>query len=351
MITGDHPLTALHIARELGIAESDESRALVGHELSDMSPTDLQPVADDLSVYARVAPNDKLHIVQALQNNDEVVAMTGDGVNDAPALKQAEVGIAVSGATDAARSAADLVLTAPGLGVIIRAVEEARRIFGRMNAYAIYRITETIRIMIFMVLTMIIYDFYPITAVMIILLALLNDLPIMAIAKDNTWLDPRPVRWDMKRVLTAASVLGGIGVLETFLLLILAESWLGLSQPMLQTVLFLKLVVAGHLTLLVARTRGPFWKPPYPAGVLLTAILATQTVGVLIAGLGVFMTPIPWSYIAVIWGYCLVWLFIEDFAKRLVYAHLETTGPRLLRFLHIARLPLSGHWQHRGSRR
>jgi H+-transporting ATPase len=150
----------------------------------------------------------------------------------------------------------------------------------------------------------------------------------------------------MRQVLTVASVLGGIGVLETFLLLIIAESWLGLPQPVLQSVLFLKLVVAGHLTLLVARTRGRFWAPPYPAPILLGAILATQTVGVLIVGLGLFMTPIPWSYIALIWAYCLAWWFIEDLAKRLVYAHLEASGMRHRRFLEAARRPLFEHGQH-----
>ncbi|MCG6863415.1 MAG: plasma-membrane proton-efflux P-type ATPase [Chromatiaceae bacterium] len=350
MVTGDNQAIAVQIAERLGLGGNflPADRLALGEGSGpEVAAREQVERADG---FAQVFPEHKFGIVKSLQADGHLVGMTGDGVNDAPALKQADVGIAVSGATDAARSAAALVLTAPGLGVIIGAVEEARRIFGRMNAYAIYRIAETIRIMIFMVLTMLIYNFYPITAVMIILLALLNDLPIMAIAKDNTWLDPSPVRWDMKRVLTLASVLGGIGVLETFLLLILAESWLGLSQPLLQTVLFLKLVVAGHLTLLVARTRGCFWAPPYPAAVLLAAILATQTAGVVFAGLGLFMTPIPWSYIGFIWAYCLAWLFVEDFAKRLVYAHLDTRGPRHRRFLDIARRPLFGHW-HRGRGR
>jgi len=249
----------------------------------------------------------------------------------------------VSGATDAARAAADLVLTAPGLSVIVRAVEEARRIFERMNSYAIYRITETIRIMIFLVLAMLVYDFYPITAIMIILLALLNDLPIMTIAYDNTWLDPQPVRWRMRRVLTVASVLGAIGVVETFGLLFIARTWLGIGTAELQSIIFLKLVVAGHLTLLVARTRKPMLSKPFPAPVLLAAILGTQTLAALIVGMGWFVTAIPWSYIGYIWLYCLVWVVIEDSAKCMVYRHMDLGTPRHRSFVDLLSQSLFNH--------
>jgi H+-transporting ATPase len=269
--------------------------------------------------------------------------MTGDGVNDAPALKQAEVGIAVSGATDAARSAAALVLTAPGLSVIVKAVEGARRIFERMNSYAIYRITETIRIMFFMVLAMLVYNVYPITAIMVILLALLNDFPIMTIAYDNTWLDPKPVRWQLHRVLRIASVLGGVGVVETFLLMAIAKSWLGIDAAQLQSILFLKLAVAGHLTLFVARSRRPFYARPYPAPVLLAAVLCTQAAAVLIVSFGWFVTAIPWTAIAAIWGYCLVWVFIEDFIKLRVYRHLGLDTPRHRSFLRASQRPIGPH--------
>ncbi|MEJ2368813.1 MAG: HAD-IC family P-type ATPase, partial [Acidobacteriota bacterium] len=283
--------------------------------------------------FAQVFPEHKFEIVKAIQSTGHIVGMTGDGVNDAPALKQADVGIAVSGATDAARAAADLVLTAPGLSVIVTAVESARKIFERMNSYAIYRITETIRIMVFMVLAMLVFNFYPITALMIILLAILNDLPIMAIAYDNTWLDPQPVRWDMRRVLTTATVLGSIGVVETFGMLFIAKSLLGIGLAQLQSVIFLKLVVAGHLTLFVARSKKPFFSRPFPAPILLGAIVVTQALAAMVVGFGWFVTAIPWSWVGLIWLYCLAWLAIEDWAKLQVYKHLDQSGKRHRSFL------------------
>jgi H+-transporting ATPase len=344
MVTGDNLAIAKETAGQLGLGKN----ILPADQLALAQDGSLRPeVTSELTQtdgFAQVLPEHKFALVKALQGQGHLVGMTGDGVNDAPALKQADVGIAVSGATDAARAAADLVLTAPGLSVIVQAVEEARRIFQRMNAYAIYRITETIRIMIFMVLAILVYGFYPITAVMIILLALLNDLPIMTIAKDNIWLDPRPVRWDMRRVLTVASVLGGIGVVETFLLLIVAKSWFGLALAELQTVIFLKLAVAGHLTLLAARTHRPFFSAPHPAPILLGAILGTQSIAVLIAGFGWFVAPIPWSYIGLIWLYCLVWLPLEDLAKLAVYRSLRREAPHQRRFL--ATLKTSFHHPH-----
>jgi H+-transporting ATPase len=330
MVTGDNLAIAREISAKLGLGTNIAvADALVEGDQEAAGGGQIER-ADG---FAQVFPEHKYAIVKALQARGHLVGMTGDGVNDAPALKQADVGIAVSGATDAARAAAALVLTAPGLGVIVKAIEEARRIFERMNSYAIYRITETIRIMIFMVLTILVYDFYPITAIMIILLALLNDLPIMTIAKDNTWLDPKPVRWQMPRVLTVATVLGAVGVFETFGLLIIAHSWLHISLAQLQSVIFLKLAVAGHMTLFVARSRRPFWKSPYPAPVLLGAVLGTQMVAVLIVAMGWFVPAIPWLYIAGVWAYCIAWIFVEDAAKLMVYRHLAHTDKYHDRFL------------------
>ena len=334
MVTGDNTAIAKEIAGQLGLSadihpageffDTSKNRAMESQQASRIEASD---------GFAQVFPEHKYMIVKALQSRGHIVGMTGDGVNDAPALKQADTGVAVSGATDAARAASDLVLTAPGLSVIVGAVEEARKIFERMNSYAIYRITETIRIMFFVVLAMLVFDFYPITSIMIILLAVLNDLPIMTIAYDNTWLDPKPVRWDMHRVLTIATILGLLGVVETFGLLAIAKLWLKLDEAQIQSFIYLKLAVAGHLTLLVARTRRPFWSKPYPAPILLGAILATQVVAVLIVGFGFLMTPLPWSYIGLIWIYCLIWVFIEDWAKINVYHHLNLNKPHHRSFL------------------
>ncbi len=335
MVTGDNTAIAEEISRQLGMGTHILSAEEVFSE--DDDPDHLSPATvaciERADGFAQVFPEHKYGIVKSLQSLGHLVAMTGDGVNDAPALKQAEVGVAVSGATNAAQAAASLVLTAPGLSVIIRAIEEARRIFERMNSYAIYRITETIRIMFFVVLAMIVFNFYPITTVMIILLALLNDLPIMSIAFDNTHLPEKPVRWDMRRVLTISTVLGLIGVMETFGLLLILKLLFHLGSDQLQSLIYLKLAVAGHLTLLVVRTKGPFLSKPYPAKVLLGAILGTQILAVFIVAFGFLVAPVSWPYIGFIWVYCIVWVFIEDWAKLHFYRHLELRGKRHANFL------------------
>jgi H+-transporting ATPase len=342
MVTGDNLAIAKQISTDLGlgtqirVAEEVFQGAEAQAELSRARAEEVAR-ADG---FAQVFPEHKFAIVKALQSLGHIVGMTGDGVNDAPALKQANTGIAVSGATDAARAAASLVLTAPGLSVIVRAVEEARRIFERMTSYAIYRITETIRIMFFVTLAMLVFRFYPITTVMIILLAVLNDLPILAIAYDNTWLAPSPIRWDMRRVLTIATGLGLIGVLETFGILVIARLVFRLGEAQIQSFIYLKLAVAGHLTLLVARTQRSFLKRPFPAPVLLVAILATQAVAALIVGFGILVTPLSWKYVGFIWAYCIAWVFIEDLAKRQLYRHLSLAGSRHRAFLGRVKHPM-----------
>ena len=335
MLTGDNTAIAAEIAAEVGLGTRIEPAGdiLAGGSRQEPREEAAERI-ESLDGFAEVFPEHKYAIVKALQSRGHIVGMTGDGVNDAPALKQSDAGIAVAGATDAARAAADLVLTAPGLSVVVAAIEQARIIFERMNSYAIYRVTETIRIVFFVVAAMVVFNFYPITAILIILLALFNDLPIVTIAIDNTPLDPQPVRWDMRRVLTTSTVLGTIGVIETFGILALARVWLHLDIPQIQTLIFLKLAVAGHLTLFVARSRGPFLARPWPASAMIWSAVGTKILATLLVAFGLgLVTPISWPLIGLVWAYAIAWVFIEDAAKLAVYRHLGHTGRRHQAFL------------------
>jgi H+-transporting ATPase len=264
-------------------------------------------------------------------------------VNDAPALKQADAGVAVSGATNAAQSAASLVLTAPGLSVIIKAVEEARQIFERMMSYTIYRIAMTIDIMFFVVLAMILFDYFPLTPIMIILLALLDDIPIMAIAYDNTWLSRKPVRWEMQRVLSVSSILGFLAILESFGLLLIGKEVFHLNTPQLQTLIFLQLVAGGHLMLFLTRTKKVFWRAPYPSWQLFWAIVGTQVLAILMTGFGWLVPALPWKVVGMVWVYNLVWMVVQDGIKLGVYRLIENRAKHHTNFLKIMNQPLHSH--------
>jgi H+-transporting ATPase len=328
MITGDQLAIGKEIARQLKLGANLLDASLFG-ETSHHQTGQLADAIEQADGFAQVFPEHKYHIVDVLQQRGHIVGMTGDGVNDAPALKKADAGIAVSGATDAARSAADIVLLTPGLSVIIDAIKESRKIFQRMNSYAIYRIAETIRVLLFMTLSILVFNFYPVTAVMIVLLALLNDGAILSIAYDRTRYSPKPEAWNMRQVLGVATVLGIFGVVASFGLFYLAERVFHLGQDMTQSLMYLKLSVAGHLTIFVTRTRGPFWSIR-PARILLGAVLGTQIVATLIAVYGLFMTPLGWGWALFVWAYALAWFLVNDRVKLAAYRILDLRRPSLL---------------------
>ncbi|MFZ1137724.1 MAG: plasma-membrane proton-efflux P-type ATPase, partial [Candidatus Sulfotelmatobacter sp.] len=258
MVTGDQIAIARETARQLGLGTNILDASGLG-DTKHHETTQSAEAIEKADGFAQVFPEHKFHIVDVLQQRGHIVGMTGDGVNDAPALKKADCGIAVSGATDAARAAASIVLLASGLSVIIDAIKESRRIFQRMNSYAIYRIAETLRVLFFMTLAILVFNFYPLTAVMIVMLALLNDGAILSIAYDNVHYKDKPEAWNMRLVLGISTVLGVIGVVSAFGLFYLGERVFHLDRNHIQTMMYLKLSVDGHLTIFLTRTRGPFW--------------------------------------------------------------------------------------------
>lgn len=321
MVTGDHISIAKQISKQVNLGH----KIIIPEDFVDKPDRTARKVVEETDGFAEVFPEHKYHIVELLQEGGHIVAMTGDGVNDAPALKKANVGIAVAGASDAAKSAASIVFTRPGISVIIDSIKESRKIFQRMNNYAIYRIAETVRVLFFISLSIIFFNFFPITALMIVLLALLNDAPIMTIAYDNVIYSNEPEKWDLKVVLGIATMLGLIGVISSFFMLYIGLDIFKLNLDLLQSFIYLKLSVAGHLTVFLARTKGHFWevKPALP---LFLAVVITQSVATLIVVYGILLPAIGWYLAAFIWIYAIIAFVITDFIKVRLYRFLKGEG-------------------------
>ena len=324
MVTGDHTAIAKETAKQVHLG----TNIVPASEFLQKSDLEAERLVETADGFAEVFPEHKYRIIELLQGKGHIVGMTGDGVNDAPALKKADAGIAVAGATDAAKAAASIVLTKPGLSVIIDSIKESRKIFQRMNSYSIYRISETIRVLFFITLSILVFNFYPVTAIMIVLLALLNDGAILTIAYDRARYSNQPEAWDMRKLLTISTLVGLIGVVETFTLFFLLDRVFLLPRIIIQSMIYLKLSVAGHFMIFVVRTEGPFWRSR-PANILLGAVIGTQIVATFIVVYGVLMAPIGWALALAVWGYAIVAdLGVTDFLKVRLYRLLDTTGIR-----------------------
>ncbi len=325
MVTGDDVAIGDQIAKQLGMGD----HLVVASDVFKDGVTTVSPeiaeAVERADGFGRVYPQHKYEIVKSLQQRGHIVAMTGDGVNDAPALRQADCGIAVSGATDAARSAAALILTAPGLSTIVNAIVGARKIFQRIQSYVYYRVAMTLDIMLLVVAAIVFFEFQPLTAVMIVVLALLDDIPIMTIAYDNVSAAPRPERWNMHRVLVFSCLMGLLSFAESMGMLLIGLEWIAhpahalfqVDKQMLQTMVFLQLAVGGHLLLFVVRTRHSIFVPPYPSLPLFGAIVVTQIAAILICAFGILVPKLSWTAIAAVWIYSLGWMVVLDIVKLL----------------------------------
>ncbi|WP_269851443.1 HAD-IC family P-type ATPase [Methanosarcina horonobensis] len=260
MLTGDALSVAKEVAEEAGI----EGKIIKVAELREMEglPTKKAAQASEQSGgFAEIYPEDKYLIVKNLQEKEHIVGMTGDGVNDAPALRQAEVGIAVSNATDIAKGAASVVLTDEGLAEIIELVKTGRQIHQRISSWILNKIVKTFEIVLFVVLAFLITGKYVIGAFEIVLLLFLIDFVTISIATDNVKPFRKPESWNMASLAKVAVLLGILIVAESFGLLYLGMSYLGLTEGTgLNTFVFDMLIFGGMFTILVVREKGYFWE-------------------------------------------------------------------------------------------
>jgi H+-transporting ATPase len=305
MVTGDTAATAVSVARQVGI----EPTVCTGAELR-AHPE----LAERCSVFAAVFPEDKFTLVKSLQDAGHVVGMTGDGVNDAPALKQAEIGIAVDNAVDVAKAAASMVLTEPGLVDTVTAVAVSRRIYQRMMTWTLNKIIKTAQVAVFLTLAFVITRNFVTTPLLVVLLLLANDFVTMSLAVDHARPSPRPERWRVGALVAASLALAAVVLAESFLDLWLARVVFGLSWHQTQTLIFLMLVFSGQATVYVVRERDHFWKSR-PVRWLLTATTADVIVVSALALGGVLMTPLALPYVALVLAIAVGFMFLMDPVK------------------------------------
>jgi H+-transporting ATPase len=301
MVTGDTELTAKTIASEIGLGQNICKRE------NFKNPA-------DCDVFAGVFPEDKFHLVQGLQKLKKITGMTGDGVNDAPALKQAEVGIAVSNATDVAKASASLILTKPGLENIVDAVKDGRMVYQRMLTYTLNKISKTFQVAFFLSLGLLIFGVFVTTPTLILILIFANDFVTMSLAKDNVVYSNKPDKWHIKLIVTASLIIAGAWLIYSFLVYIISADVLNLSLAKIQTLVFLALVFSGQATVYLVRERRHFYKS-LPGTYLMLATLGDLIAVTLMAYFGILMTPISLIYIASLLVGTFIYMVILDFIK------------------------------------
>ncbi len=315
MVTGDDPLTAKAIGTQVGIEGEPCTAAAIGGNSSGQTTS--------CSIFANVFPEDKYRLVKEFQKSGHIVGMTGDGVNDAPALKQAEVGIAVSSATDVAKAAASLVLTLPGLQSIVSAIKTSRQIYQRMLTYTLNKIIKTFQISLFLSLGFIFGRIFVVTPLLIILLLFANDFVTMSISTDHVSYSPKPDRWNIRALMLASFLLSMPVLLLSFGFYFVGMNFLHLPLPQFQTLMFVMLVFTGQINVYLVRERRHFWMSK-PSLWMIVGTLGDVLIVTLLATQGILMTSISLSYVALSLLAVLLFLPLADWIKISIFrlAHL-----------------------------
>jgi len=328
MITGDQLAIAVETSRQLGL----KTNILIGDLIRDKEKcfqeqgVPLKDLIEEAGGFAQVYPEDKYTIVKQLQKNGHIVAMTGDGVNDTPALKKANIGIAVHGASDAARSAADIVLANPGLSVIVDAIVGSRKIFKRIRSYCIYSISMAVRVVVtFVILTTAFNWYFPTLAV--VFLAILNDACMISISRDNVTPSETPDTWNSFNVFFCATMYGIYLSISTIVLFSVAtqttffQNTFGLvtlNPEQLVGLMYVNLSVGGLATIFITRSYG-FSFLDRPGLYVILAFGFAQVVASFLGAYGLNgyegFDGAGWGYVLVGWVWSIVWYFPLDFIK------------------------------------
>jgi H+-transporting ATPase len=304
MVTGDSAVTAAAIARKVGIPG--------GAAPTERLAEDADP--DAFGVFARVVPEQKFHLVKAFQRQGHVVGMCGDGTNDAPALRQAQIGIAVSSATDVAKAAAGMVLTEPGLSGIVFAVHEGRIAFQRLLTYTFNMLVKKFEIVLFLALGLGLTGQAVLTPALMVLLFMTNDFLAMSLTTDRASLAPSPSVWRMPSITAAAVLLGVCKLAFSLSMLAYGKFQLGLEAGELQTLAFVTLVFGNQGVLFVLRERGRLWSS-WPSRWVLASSAADVAIVSALALSGTLMQPLPWQLLADVTMAAAVFALVLDQIK------------------------------------
>jgi H+-transporting ATPase len=309
MVTGDNEVTARAIAAKAGIGEKIAPRGIIKEDM------DIKKI-EEYDIFAGVFPDEKFILVKELQKAGHVVGMTGDGVNDAPALRQADVGIAVANSTDVAKAAASLVLTQPGLKPIAAAVRISRVIYQRMKNWFLAFIVRKFGVPAFITLGVFIFGKFVLNSLLMALFMFIGDVTTFALSTDKVTPSSKPDRLDLRRLVKVGFAIAIILLLFNVSVFWMSNKLFHFDEPKIQTLVFVWLVFsAGQATLYVTRTSKHFWEKPYPGKWLLLTTLITVAITVVLAVQGWLMAPISWSLIILISLLTFAYIIVADLVK------------------------------------
>ena len=314
MVTGDAQATAEVVAGMVGI----EGKVWATTPL----PEDLH--ADDFSIFAGVLPEDKYRLVKALQNNGHLVGMCGDGANDAPALRQAQMGIAVFTATDVAKSAAGIVLTEPGLGGIVTSVKEGRRTFQRILTYTLRSIVHKVVQVMFLTAGVVITGHAILTPTLMVLMMVTGDFLAMSSSTDNVRPSPRPNTWRIRNLTIAGVIMGVVDLIFCIACLATGKFLFGLDTDTLRTLTVITLVFSGQALFYVARERQHLWSSLPGRWLVLSSITDVSLISILALN-GFMMTAVPFGILAGVFLAAIIFAFVLDAMKSVLFRHLAVT--------------------------